>query len=101
MSRCADVGELLFTAYIDRQIGFARVLADDHPFVHRFTRIDKEAPAFLQMKDRVTRGDALAVGNHRAVLTRLDRSTPRCVAVEDRMQHAGATRLGQKAPAKT
>ena len=35
MAGGADIGELFLAAYVDRQIGLARILADDHALVNR------------------------------------------------------------------
>src|SRR6266851_14630 len=67
VARGAHVGELLFTAYVDRQIYLARILADDHPFVNRLAGTDEEYTALLQMEDRVGSGETFAIGNHRSV----------------------------------
>src|SRR5208282_3202934 len=74
--------------------------ADDHPLVNRLAGSDEEYPALLQMEDRVRRGDALAIGNHRAVGARANRARPRRVAVEQRIHQAVAAGAFEKAAAK-
>src|SRR5260370_11043969 len=101
MTRSAHVGELLFTAYVDRQIYLARILADNHPFVNRLAGTDEEYPALLQMEDRVGRRESFAVGDHRTVRARANSARPRRVPVEQRMHEALAASVLAKSAAKS
>src|ERR1035437_2150148 len=100
VARRAHVAEFFFTACVDGQVYLTGILADDHPFVNRLTGSDEEYPALLQMEDRVSRGSALAIGNHRPVGARTNRSRPRRVAVEQRIHQAVAAGAFEKSAAK-
>src|SRR5208282_5838502 len=101
VARRTHVAEFFFTAHVDGQVYLTGIFADDHPLVNRLAGSDEEYPALLQMEDRVRRGDALAIGNHRAVGARANRSRPRRVAVEQRVHQAVAAGVFKKAAAKS
>ena len=88
--RLAHVGELLFLGDVDVHVVGARVLTDDHAFVHLLRRLDEERHALLQRDDRERRDHAGAVGDDRPVVAGDDGSRPRVVAVGDRVGDAGA-----------
>src|SRR5438105_3504732 len=100
MAGGTDIRKFFFATDIDRQIGFTRVLADDHAFVHRLCGLDKKASPLLQMPDSIGTGEPFAIGDHRAVLTRANGAAPGTIIVEDRVHDPGTSRLGEKTSTK-
>ena len=64
--RRADVGELLLLGDVDVHVVGAGVLADDHALVDLGGRLDEQGAALLQVRHRVRRRRARAVGHQRA-----------------------------------
>ena len=60
-----DVCELLALQRVHFQVVAARMFADDHALIDRFTRVDEHASAILQVEQRVA--DRTAIDHTRVV----------------------------------
>src|SRR5262245_7734220 len=101
MTDSAHVAEFLLAARVYIQVFITRVLADDHPFIHRCPSWDEEHAALLQVKERIGNREPFTIRHQSAVGAALDRSLPGRVAIEQRVDDTGTARIGKKVGAET
>ena len=89
----AVVGQLLFLAYVDDEIVFARVFSDDHPSVHGYAGPDEQSGAFLCVEKTVCGRDPVLERYHRAAAALLDVAFVRFVSFEYVGHYAEAARI--------